>query len=99
FASIRVLAPPVHASQTVTFHVFIPADAHLDWIQPFVQEGEAGGWNWHGNWQPLRALQLGQWNTLTVDVPADAQAIQAIGVEFFSSVASSDTVYVDSVQI
>jgi probable HAF family extracellular repeat protein len=98
FASVSVDVPPAHAGQLVTFRVFIPADARLDWIQPFVLEGLEGGWRWSGNWLPLDALQLGAWNTLTVQIPSDATPLWQMGVEFFSSEDIAGTkVYIDSV--
>jgi probable HAF family extracellular repeat protein len=97
FASIAVPGPSVPAGSSVAFHVFIPANAALDWIQPFVLEGEAGGWRWSGNWQPIGALQQGAWNTLTVQVPSDAQSIWSLGVELYASQQYTGTVHIDSV--
>jgi len=97
FGRVAVATPPVPAGRTLTFHIYLPADANMDWIQPFAQEGEAGGWNWHGNWQPLSALQLGAWNTITVQVPDEAQPLNMVGLELYMSQTYSGTVYVDSV--
>jgi probable HAF family extracellular repeat protein len=97
FASVALDAPPPHPGQLVTFHVYLPDDAHIDWIQPFALQGLEGGWEWSGNYQPASALQLGAWNTLTIQVPNDASALWQLGVEISSSVEHPGTVYIDSV--
>ena len=97
FASVAVMQPPVPAGRTVTFHVYLPADTHLDWIQPFVLEGLEGNWRWSGNWQPVAGLLSGAWNTLTVDVPVDATSLWSMGVEFHASQPNTGTAYIDSV--
>ncbi|HTE40695.1 MAG TPA: hypothetical protein VK629_07690 [Steroidobacteraceae bacterium] len=97
FASIRVSSPPILPGKIVTFHLFIPEDAQIEWVQPFAQQGAEGGWNWHGNWRAIESLQLGAWNTLTVEVPADAQPLNAIGVELYVTAPFAQPVYVDSV--
>ncbi|HTE39892.1 MAG TPA: hypothetical protein VK629_03630, partial [Steroidobacteraceae bacterium] len=97
FASIAVSNPPVTAGSTVVYHVFIPADATFDWIQPFALEGEAGGWRWSGNWQPINALERDAWNTLTVQIPGDASSLWSLGVEFYASQPYQGVVYIDSV--
>jgi hypothetical protein len=96
-ARVAVENPSVQPGDTITFRVFIPEGAGIDWIQPFAIEGAAGSWAWHGNWQPVGALQAGAWNTITVGVPAGAHAIAALGIELSISQASAGTVYVDSV--
>ncbi len=87
-------SPAIPAGATVTFHIFIPTGAALDWIQPYVQEvGPA--YTWTGNYaQPPPTF--GAWTTLTVSVPAAAN-IGALGVQFHTSAAWTGTVYVDSV--
>jgi probable HAF family extracellular repeat protein len=96
-ARVAVENPTVQAGDTITFRVFIPEGAGIDWIQSFAIEGAEGNWAWHGNWQPIGALQAGVWNTITVNVPAGAHAIAALGIELSISQASAGTVYMDSV--
>jgi len=97
FALVRVRNPSAHAGQSITFHIYLPADAKIDWIQPSAQEGAAGNWRWHGKWQPIETLALGAWNTITLDIPADAQALDAIGLELYMSQPYAGTVYIDSI--
>jgi hypothetical protein len=97
FASVQAPSAAVGAGNTITFRVYLPVDAPINWIQPYAQEGAAGNWNWHGNWTPVGGLQVGAWNTITVDIPANAQAIEFVGVQFSMSQPYSGTVYVDNV--
>jgi len=96
-ARVAVENPSVQPGDTIAFRVFIPEGAGIDWIQPFAIEGAAGNWAWHGNWRAIGALQAGAWNTITVDIPAEAHALVALGIELSISQASAGTVYVDSV--
>jgi hypothetical protein len=96
-ATVRVANPAAKAGQSVTFRIYLPSGARLTSVQPFVLQGAAGGWRWTGNWQPLSALRQGAWNTITVQVPANAALLSSLGVEFTTSGAYSGTVYVDSV--
>ena len=63
----------------------------------YVLQGTAGGWRWTGNWQPISALRTGAWNTLAVQVPADAALLSSLGVQFATNGAFNGTVYIDSV--
>jgi len=94
----KIANPAVPAGATVTFHIWIPAGAGLSAVQPYVLQGEAGGWAWTGNWRSASSLQAGSWNTLTVAVPANAAALAELGVLFTLSGASGGAAaYVDSV--
>jgi probable HAF family extracellular repeat protein len=99
FASVAVPNPQASPGQTVEFHVYLPAGANIDWIQPFALENESGGWRWNGAWRPVSALQLGAWNTLTVTLPNDAAPLASIGVELFMSQPYSGTVHIDAVDV
>ena len=95
---VYVLAPSTPAGKTVTFHIWIPAGGGITAVQPFVQQGSAGGWLWTGNYQAASSLKAGAWNTLTVAVPANAATpLYQLGVQFFTGGAWSGTCYVDSV--
>jgi hypothetical protein len=94
---VSVANPAAKASQTVTFHVYLPSGAAISSIQPYVLQGAAGGWRWTGNWQPVSALKTGAWNTLTVQIPADAALLSSLGVQFTTNGAFNGTVYIDSV--
>ncbi len=93
----KVLNPGVPAGRTVTFRVWIPAGTTLTAIQPYVLQGAAGNWTWTGNWKATSSLSAGNWNTLTVSVPANAAALAELGVVFTLSGASTSAAYVDSV--
>jgi hypothetical protein len=94
---VRVQNPSVRPGQRITLHAYIPADVKLDWIQAFALEGAEGNWGWHGNWIPAETLQLGAWNTITVDVPATASTLDSIGLELFVSEPFAGTVHLDSI--
>jgi hypothetical protein len=96
--SAKVVNPPVPAGALVTFHVWIPSGSTLTAVQPYAMQGAAGNWTWSGNWQSASSLQAGNWNNLTVQVPANAAALAEIGVVFTLSGASSASAYVDSVK-
>jgi hypothetical protein len=96
--SAFVGSPATPAGATVTFHVFIPSNSHVSWIQPYVQQGSAGGWKWTGNWQSVSSLKIGAWNTLTVVVPSNAVTpLYQLGVQINAGSAWTGAVYVDSV--
>ena len=92
-----VLSPVVPAGKTVTFHVWIPSGSAVSAVQPYVLQGASGGWTWTGNWQAVSSLTPGAWNTLTVTVPANAQPLYSLGVQFTTNATWTGTCYVDSV--
>jgi hypothetical protein len=79
----------------VTFHVWIPSDASLASVQPYVLEN--GTWRWTGAWTAGSALVKGAWNTLRVGVPTNAQPLYQLGIELTAASTWRGTVYVDSV--
>lgn len=95
--SVSVASPSTPAGATVTFRIFIPTGARIAWVQPYVLQGAAGGWTWTGNYQPIASLRTGTWNTLTVNVPANAAALSSLGVQFGTSGTYDGTVFIDSV--
>lgn len=96
-ATAFVANPAARAGQTVTFLVYIPSGARLASIQPFVQEGAAGGWRWTGAYKALSQLRQGAWNSISVVVPSNASALALLGVEVTTSGRYSGSLYVDSV--
>jgi hypothetical protein len=95
--SAKVANPAVPAGATVTFRVWIPIGSKLTAIQPYVLQGAAGGWAWTGSWRATSSLQTGTWNTLTVQVPANASTLAELGVVFTTSGGTSFSAYIDSV--
>jgi len=93
-----VSSPSTPAGRTVTYRIWFPTGSRLTSIQPYVQQGAAGGWLWTGNWQPVSSLTAGAWNTLTVNVPANAATpLYQLGVQFATNAAWTGTCYIDSV--
>jgi hypothetical protein len=93
----KVVTPAVPAGSLVTFHVWIATGGKVTAVQPYVLQGAAGGWSWTGTWRAASSLQAGSWNTLTVQVPANAAALAELGVVFTSSGGSVPAAYVDSI--
>ncbi|WP_257453571.1 hypothetical protein [Archangium lipolyticum] len=95
---VSVANPAATAGKTVSFRVWVPAGHRISGVQPYVQQGAAGGWAWKGSWTDGTALKAGEWNTVTVQVPANAVGpLHQLGVELFTDAAWSGTVHVDSV--
>ena len=90
--------PNLVAGKVVTYHIWIPAGNNLNAISPFIQEDANGGNRWTSIYVTAGSLTAGQWNTLTVTVPANASALQSLGVQFFfNSGGWTGTCYVDSI--
>ncbi len=82
----------------VVFHVFIPAEARLLGVLPYVQQGPAASYAWLSNYVSAADLVPGEWNLLYVNVPEGSVApFSEIGIEFESEVPWSGTAYLDSV--
>jgi hypothetical protein len=97
-AHARVASPAVAAGQVVTFHVFVPTATGLASVQPYLLQGAAGGWAWTGSWRSAASLAAGQWNTITVQAPANAVTPFAeLGVEITTSASFTGACYVDAV--
>jgi hypothetical protein len=93
----KVTNPTVPAGSLVTFRIWLPSGGKITAVQPYVLQGAAGGWAWTGNWRASSGLQAGSWNTLTVQVPANAAALAELGVLFTSSGGTVPAAYLDSV--
>ncbi|MFT3921564.1 MAG: PA14 domain-containing protein [Myxococcales bacterium] len=89
--------PAVPAGATVTFNVYVPAGSTLGLVQPYVLQGAAGGWAWTGNWRAIGSLSAGQWNAISVVVPAGAAALAELGVEISNQSTGNFATYVDAV--
>ena len=86
------------AGATVAFHVWLPANATLLAIQPYVMDAN---YVWTGSYVELGQLAPGCWSTIKVVVPATfvAPAFQ-IGVQFItaSTAGYGGVAYVDAVE-
>jgi hypothetical protein len=95
---ISVAAPSTPRGAAVTFRVWVPAGSQLASVQPYVLQGAGGGWAWTGSWRAATSLTRGQWNTIVVQVPANAAVpLAEMGVEFTTSAGGSAAAYVDAV--
>jgi hypothetical protein len=93
-----VPSPPTPAGATVQMHLWCPSGNGLSGVQPFVLQGAGGGWAWTGSWVPGTSLTGGQWNTVSVQVPATAATpLYWLGIQFVRSQAVNETCYLDSV--
>jgi hypothetical protein len=84
----------------VTFHLYFPTNASVDWVMPYVQQGAASvptAYLWTGAYTPAVDFVLGVWNTIPVQLPIPATAVFGLGVQFHTAGAWTGSVYVDSV--
>ena len=95
--SAFVRSPGALAGKTVSFRIWVPSGSGITAVQPYALQGAAGGWGWTGNWRAVSSLTANAWNTLTVNVPANAAALDQLGIEFTTNKTWSGTVYVDAV--
>ncbi len=82
----------IPAGTRVTFHVFLPPEAQIRSLEPYVTD--AAGVYTASMWM---YPQTGAWTTLTVMVPDDAVTITSLGIEFWTEGTWNGTVYLDSV--
>jgi hypothetical protein len=88
----------VPAGRTVTFRLWLPSGSRISSVQAYALEGAAGGWRWTGAWRSASQLTPGAWNTLTLTLPANAAALDSLGVEFTTTAGWTGTAYVDAVR-
>lgn len=97
-AYILEVAPPmpaIPAGAVVTFHVRVPTAAMLTAVQAYVME--TGTYRYTSARVMGSELVKNTWIKIDVNVPKDAAAILRLGVQFESSGAWSDTVYLDAI--
>lgn len=93
----KVTSPAVPAGSLLTFRLWIPSGGKITAVQPYVLQGAAGGWAWTGTWRATSSLQAGSWNTLSVQVPANAAALAELGVVLSTSGGTVPAAYIDSI--
>ena len=95
---VYVSNPATPAGGTVTFRVWIPSGSPITSIQPYVQQGAAGGWLWTGAYRSIGQLTTNAWNTITVTVPSNAATpLYQLGVQFSTSSSWTGSCYIDAV--
>jgi hypothetical protein len=90
--------PKPGPGRTVQFRVFVPAGNAISAVQAFVKEDASGNWRWTGNYKPISQLTVGAWNLIPVTVPADAQPLDSLGVEFTTNATWAGTAHVDAIE-
>lgn len=86
--------PSPTAGAGLTFQIFVPDGAAVDWLQPFVVESGSAS---RFTGQYVARPEQGRWLTVRLTVPSDASSIATLGIQFHTSGAWTGTVYVDSV--
>lgn len=94
-AAPQIANPPIAAGRKVTFRLWLPTDAQVASVQPYVMEKST--WRWTGAWTSGSTLQKGAWNTLSVTVPSNAGALAQLGLELVPQGTWRGTVYLDAV--
>jgi hypothetical protein len=97
-ALVSVPNPALRPGATVSFRIYVPAGARLNWIQPFVQRGPAEGYAWTGAWTPIASFRPNTWTTVTLQAPADARSFATLGVQFETAGSFRGRVYIDDVR-
>ncbi|HEX7028486.1 MAG TPA: PKD domain-containing protein [Gammaproteobacteria bacterium] len=102
FIDLKVDAPPsAPPGSRVILRVWVPADAPIDWVQPFVMP-HSDDWSvvtWHGDWRAYGSMIPGAWNefSMTIQPTVDPAHQQQIGVQLMTNGAGNFAVYVDSI--
>lgn len=92
--SVAVSSPPVPAGAAVRFHVYVPASTSLTVVEPFALETNGRVTR---NSQPTASLRRSAWNIIDLAVPANAAALQQLGVNFSTDAGFYAAAYIDSV--
>jgi hypothetical protein len=96
--ALEILLQPtvmIPASTIVTFHVFVPSGAPIDWVQPYAQEDAIMSYRFNKTYTTVSAT--GAWMSVDVPLPADVTPILKIGVQFHLMAPYTGNVYIDSV--
>jgi hypothetical protein len=97
-SKVYVSGASVPAGRTVSFRVWFPIGSRVSAFQPYVLQGAAGGWKWTGSWIASTSLKAGNWNTVTLQIPAGAVSpFHELGLEIFTDAPWTGPLYVDSV--
>lgn len=97
--SSKVVLTP---GKTMTFRIWIPSDAPIKTIQPFVMPHDAT-WatiEWNSAWASYDSIKKDDWNEFTVTLPTTSNTDlteQQFGIQVQTSVEGNFTMYVDSI--
>jgi hypothetical protein len=83
--------------QVVTYEVFVPADAPILGVQPFLMTTDRLKWNWFGTFIDGPNVKRGEWVSITVKYPDNIEEFWEIGVQFIFNDVWKGSVYVDNV--
>lgn len=99
---LLIMPPPsIAAGTVVTFHVFLPVGASVDWVMPYLQQGANSvpdPYYWTGAFTLAANFVFGAWNTIPVQLPVPADSVFSLGVQFHTSGPWTGSIYVDSVR-
>lgn len=101
-AEINSSVPVLTPGQSMTFRVWVPADAPIKSIQPYVMPHNPD-WTateWNSSWKGYDMIKKGDWNEFTVTLPltsnVDLTQCQ-FGIQVETSGEGNFTMYVDSI--
>ena len=90
--------PALKKGSMIMFRVWIPTNANIDWIQPYVKQGASTNYAYTGHWVPMVRLKKNAWNAITVQVPSNAVTpMYELGLEIHSVSAWQGTCYLDNI--
>lgn len=101
-AVVNSSVPVIDPGQTMTFRVWIPADAPIKTIQPFVMPHDPS-WTtteWFSAWKSYDMVKKGEWNEFVVtrSLTSDVNLTQCqFGIQVETSEQGNFTMYVDSI--
>ncbi len=93
--SISTPNPVIPRGVIVGYRIFVPLQAPVSSLQVFAQETSATSWKWNANWYPSSTFKLGEWNTLTLQLPAVPGVLQTLGIEITLNAPYSGIFYID----
>lgn len=95
---VSVANVAVPAGAKLSFRFWFPTGSRVSALQPFIIQGAGGGWKYTGAWVSTGPMTAGSWNTVFLQVPANAVSpVAELGLEIFTDGAWTGTVYLDSV--
>ena len=91
----------IPAGATVVFRVWVPSDAPIKVIQPYVMPhgSDYKSFKWYANWAGYESLKKDEWNKMIITLPKDMDMNleQQIGVQCETTNSGTIALYVDSI--